>query len=138
MRYETLAKKLARYERTTKGDTTFYLLNGKVVATEKRNIIVMYFYCSRDVIWNHHDVVAVAVAKDFVIVNNYEKTIADVVTVNGLCGAYNTIERMSNRLLKVGISKKLSFEAMESIGTIGHVAEAGVFKFYDYSITITI
>ena len=94
----------------------------------------MYFSCSENVIWNHHNKVAVAVAKDFVFVKDLKKTIADVIVVKGLCGSCNTIERKNNRLLRVKSSNKL----IDEIGTIGYVNKKGVFEFHDGSVTINV
>lgn len=151
MKYETLVKKLARYEQVTNADTTLYLRNGKVVATQKKNVLVMYFQCSPDVIWNHNNIVAVAVAKKFVIVKNYEKIVADVVVVDGLCGACTSIKRTTNRLLEhdweseiLIFKKDLKYFSKDLndrtflIGAIGYTEERGIFKFYDDSIMITV
>lgn len=118
MRYDTLKNLLVRrYSQVTNNETTFYKnRDGKVVATEnqKQNLIVMYVCSDRNTVWNHNDVVAVAIAKEFKLICNGEVNIADVVVINGLCGTYNTIERVLNMCLEVTSSRNVSFDKTES------------------------
>lgn len=103
-----------KYRYVVENGVTYFLNNaGEVVATEntKHNILVMYVYSNRDTVWNHHDTVAVAIAKDFMLVHNYEVHLADVIAMVGLCGAIKTIERTSNMLLEETSSRNLSFDA---------------------------
>lgn len=110
MNFNCIERRLNRwYSQVTENGVTYYLnKDGQTVATKANKLIVMYFFDNK-FIWNHNDVVAVAVAKDFVLTKECQKTIADVVVVNGLCGSTNTIIRKSNQLLRVGTSKQLAF-----------------------------
>lgn len=114
MKYDTLRKLVARnYKQAVKNDVTYFMNKaGEVVATEnaKHNLLVMYVYSNSNIVWNHNNTVAVAIAKDFKLIHNYEVRVADVIVMNGLCGASNTIERTSNMLLKVTSSDSVSFD----------------------------
>lgn len=114
MKYNTLRNLVARkYNQAVENGVTYFMNKaGEVVATEnaKHNLLVMYVYSNRNTVWNHHDTVAVAVAKDFKLIHNYEVSVADVIVMAGLSGAYNTIERTSHMLLKVTSSVDVSFD----------------------------
>ena len=62
----------------------------------------------------HHDIVVVAVAKDFVINNEYQKQKADVIVINGLRWNFSSFERISDRLLKVVLFNNLSINYEDS------------------------
>lgn len=68
----------------------------------------MYVYSDSHTVWNHHDKVAIVVAKDFKILHNYEECVEDVIVMCGLCGGFNTITRTSNMLLEVTSSNDVS------------------------------
>lgn len=125
MNFDCIERRLSRWYSHVEEDGTVYYAdnNGKTVATKTGKLIVMYFACSPDIIWNHRDMVAVAVAKDFVLTNEYQKTVADVVSVMGLCGSYNTFTRIGNQLLILSNSFK------NCIGTLGRVTANGIFYF---------
>ncbi len=101
MNFDCIERRLSRWYSHVEEDGTVYYAdnNGKTVATKTGKLIVMYFACSPDIIWNHRDMVAVAVAKDFVLTNEYQKTVADIVSVMGLCGSHNAFARIGNQLL---------------------------------------
>lgn len=115
MNYKTLINLVARkYNKAIANGVTYFMNNaGEVVATEnaKHNLLVMYVYSNSNTVWNHNDTVAVAVAKDFKLIHNYEVRVADVIAMNGLCGACNTIVRTSNMLLEVTASTGVNFDA---------------------------
>lgn len=115
MKYNTLRNLVARkYNKAVVNGVTYFMNNaGEVVATEnaKHNLLVMYVYSNSNTVWNHNDTVAVAVAKDFKLVHNYEVRVADVIVMDGLCGACNTIKRTSNMLLEVTSSTDVVFDA---------------------------
>lgn len=116
MRYEGIAKRIARkYRAIVDCGTYFYNKAGDVVAYENnhKNLLVMYVK-QNHAIWCHHGIVAVAVAKDFVLTTNYQIQKADVVVINGLCGSRNCINRVSNRFLEVNSSNNFSFEKENS------------------------
>lgn len=114
MKYDTLRKLVARnYKQAVKNNVTYFMNEaGEVVATEnaKHNLLVMYVYSNSNTVWNHNDTVAVAIAKDFKLIHNYEVRVADVIVMNGLCGACNTIKRTSNMLLEAAPSGGVSFD----------------------------
>ena len=114
MKYDILRKLVERnYKQVVKNGVTYFMNNaGEVVATEntKHNFLVMYVYSNSNTVWNHNDTVAVAFAKDFKLVHNYEVRLADVIAMVGLCGANNTLERTSNMLLEVTSSSDVSFD----------------------------
>lgn len=114
MKYKTLRNLVVRkYKSTVKNETTYFMdKSGRIVATEnlKHNLLVMYVYCDSNTINNHNDTVAVAVAKDFKLIHNYEVHVADVMIMTGLCGSFNTIERKSNMLLHESTSIDIDFD----------------------------
>lgn len=77
---------------------------GKIVATIGENIITMYYLTSSDIIWNHHDHVAVSIVKDF-NVNGY---MADVMFIEGLCGTCNDVRLEGNYFLECFYNRELS------------------------------
>lgn len=126
MKYESIAKRVTRrYRAVEENGTYFFNKAGNVVAYENshKNLIVMYVK-QNDAIWCHYGIVAVAIAKDFVLTKEYQTQKADVVVINGLCGACNSIERISNRVLAHECSKDLiidcenSFEVCEPVTII--------------------
>lgn len=119
MNFNCVERRLNRwYSKVTENGVTYYLnKDGQTVATKGNKLIVMYFYDNK-FIWNHNDVVAVAVAKDFVLTKDCQKTIADVVVVNGLCGSTNTIIRKNNQLLSVDSSEQLAFKDDYSVDIV--------------------
>ncbi|MCI9177810.1 MAG: hypothetical protein HFJ28_04480 [Clostridia bacterium] len=112
MKYDVFLKRVSRkYKAVTEnGETFFFNRDGNVVAHEnaRKNLLVMYVHYNK-MIWCHHNIVAVAIAKDFTLLKNYLVEKADVVVVNGLCGACNTIQRTSNMLLETVVHPKLAF-----------------------------
>lgn len=120
MNFNCIERRLNRwYSKVTEKGVTYYLnKDGQTVATKANKLIVMYFFDNK-FIWNHNDVVAVAVAKDFVLTKECRKTIADVVVVNGLCGSTNTIIRKSNQLLSVDSSEQLAFNDDYAVDIVG-------------------
>lgn len=120
MNFNCIERRLNRwYSQVTENGVTYYLnKDGQTVATKANKLIVMYFFDNK-FIWNHNDVVAVAVAKDFVLTKECRKTIADVVVVNGLCGSTNTIIRKSNQLLSVDSSEQLAFNDDYAVDIVG-------------------
>jgi hypothetical protein len=114
MRYDVIKKRISQRYRAVNQNGITYFMNkfGEVVATEnaKHNLLVMYVYSNLNTVWNHHDTVAVAIAKDFKLVHKFEVIVADVIVMNGLCGATNTIQRTSNMLLEVTSATDVSFD----------------------------
>jgi len=132
MRYDGIRKRLLRkYQSIIENGTTYFIdSSNMVVATEndRHNLLVMYV-TARKKLWCHHNTVAIAVAKNFMLINNYEVSYADVVVINGLCGACNTIQRTSNMLLSLNSSLDLDF--MDSFIKTGRrlIGSMGYMKF---------
>lgn len=132
MKYEGLRKRITRkYSHYVKEGVTYYLNKaGEVVATENEthNLLVMYVYSNKNTIFNHNNTVAVAVAKNFKLVKNYVVQIADIITIEGLCGSCNSIVRISDMLLQVTTSANLNFRQQSQrtakIGIMGHMVSA--------------
>lgn len=113
MKYNTVLKLMERnYKKVSENGKTYFMNEfDKVVSinNRKRNLLVLYVYSSDRIVWNHYGIVAVAIAKDFKLINNYEVRVADVIVMQGLCGADNGFERISNTHLEVAVSNYLSF-----------------------------
>ena len=101
MKYESIAKRVARRYRAVEEDGTYFFNEaGDVVAYEndRKNLLTMYVK-GNDAIFSHYGIVAVAIAKDFVLTYEYRTQKADVLVIGGLCGAVNSIKRISNMIL---------------------------------------
>lgn len=101
MKYESIAKRVARRYRAVEKDGTYFFNEaGDVVAYEndRKNLLTMYVK-GNDAIFSHYDIVAVTIAKDFVLTYEYRTQKADVLVIDGLCGAVNSIKRISNMIL---------------------------------------
>lgn len=104
MKYKDFKRALMRKYRSVTEKGVVYFLNDKggVVATEneKQNLIVMYVNCERSFMWSHRDMAAIAVAKRFKIIENYEVKLADVIAVKGLYGLCNTFKTIYDSILE--------------------------------------
>ena len=140
MKYENLEKALnRRYSQTVDGNVTLYWKNGEVVATRQKHVIVLYFNCDSSVICNNTGLVMMAVAKDFTLVDNYRKKVADVIAVNGMEYGYKTIIRRTNRLLQLeSVLKTGKRDVLENIplGAVGTVKTRGSFEMDGFSINL--
>ncbi len=125
MKYKDFKRALMRKYRSVTEKGVVYFLNDKggVVATEneKQNLIVMYVYCEPSVVWNHRNVVAIAVAKKFKILQNYETKLADIIAIKGLCGSCNTIDRKYSLILEETVNWEFWSEK-RVISTMGEMA----------------
>lgn len=112
MKYNTVLKLMERnYKKEIQNGVTYFMNEyDKVVAinNSKRNLLVLYVYSSDRIVWNHHGIVAVAIAKDFKLIHNYEVRVADVIVMRGLCGACNVFERIANTHLELDSANYLS------------------------------
>lgn len=130
MRYGTIRNLVARkYQQVTQNGISYFVNEaGEVVATEnsKKNLLVMYVYSNRHMVWSHHDTVAVAIAKDFKLISNFTTRTADVIVMNGLCGSCTTIERSSNMLMEVTSSCDVRFGTDKNVCKAPYIARKGL------------
>ena len=139
MKYDGIRKRLLRKYRTVSENGTTYFMDSSdmVVATENsnHNLLVMYVSSCKQVRC-HHGIVAIAIAKDFMLIKKYEVSVADVVVMNGLCGVNTTLQRTSNMLLECIASEDICYkgrypsdveqryiEAKKIIGTMGYMED---------------
>ena len=146
--YNFFEKRLEQtYESTNVGDATLYLKNGHVVALKKDNVINMYCQCDPRTIWNHYNIAAVAIIKDFNIVTNLKsKKVADVMVITGLCGAAKGISRVNELLLETSTFNELDLllplvkvslsNDYLSTDTMGQITESSIF-FNDFNFSIS-
>lgn len=83
--------------------------NSRIVGTITQNLIVLYYSCDSNVIWNHKGVVAVAFAKDFILAKGNNVKRADVIFIEGLCGACEDIKVVDDFYIKTTGSSEIRY-----------------------------
>ena len=132
--YKEILQKLKSRYKIIKGHEKDYLINAQnqIVGTITENLIVLFYRCEETIIWNHQNKVALAIAKDFVYGNGEDVKKADVMYIEGLCGAVNDIELTNDFYLEGNfnseiplINSKEEQDNNEELGTIGYVENLG-------------
>lgn len=123
-----------KYTHIVKNGRTYFVDdNYNVVASSDDKSITMYFdfkKCSRE-IWNHNGKVIVTMISDFRV---NDKT-ADVLIVDGLCGAYNDAIVTEDYAFKSGTNYTLRYELGEYSDNLG---SCGKLYCYDHIANINI
>lgn len=141
-KFEQVANYLtSRYHKEidVSSDTTYYWDKGGIVAYQKGNLIGMYFSCYPDVIWNHENLVKVAIIKDLRIIEHhygdiYKEKTADVVIVTGYCGANSAFTVFDNSVVN-GVANHRMHGKEKAIGI---TISRGHFKILDGNIEIKV
>lgn len=129
--YKEILKKLKSKYQIVQGQEKSYLLNEQkqIIGTITDKLIVLFYKCEETIIWNHQNKVALAIAKDFVYGNGEDIKKADVMYIEGLCGATNDINVTNDFYLETEFNLELPSIAskeqedpnLEELGTIGYV-----------------
>ena len=138
-KFEQMARLLTQYEQKVGDDgTIYYLRQDGCVGYRRNNLIVLYFQCHKDVIWNHWNLVKVGIAKDFQLVkwhkNGYKEKKVEIVVVKGFCGAANALDNVNNNYIKSSVAHDI----FEKEVAIGNTTEKGHFEAYDGSFEIIV
>lgn len=109
--FDFIVKRMSRkYEKIEDKGITYFLKDGKAVATKEGNLLNLYFDAEANVVWNHYERVVVSIAKNFKIVTNMEVKRAEVIAIKGLCGVHNSIKLVKNMYLDESQNFKLTLK----------------------------
>lgn len=137
-KFEKLEKYLSRYTKIKENGKIYYLLNNKIIGYKQNNLIVLYFECNPEVIWNHNDLVKVGFIKDFQLVkfngSTYIEKKADVIIVKGYCGTSNGFNTYKN----IYAYEKTDNNIIEKEHAIGKVIKKGHFVTFDEKLDILV
>lgn len=145
---EVILQRLYREVEDKKENITYYFRRKRLVASKHKNgTINMYFAAEPNEIWNHNGYALVTIAQNFRIVNHINITEHDVITVRGMIGTINRLQKLENSLLTECFDHSVvSFPWYKSeddflIGSIGEaIREKGniVLSFSDVPIHIIV
>lgn len=124
--YDEMLKEILKNYQIIEGNEKNYIVNSNdnIVGTLTENLIVLFYICNKEKIWNHKNMAAVAIAKDFVLATNNQIKKADVMYISGLCGACNDIQLIDNYYIEDYPNYELNFlEQDYQLGYFGIVAK---------------
>ena len=124
--YNEMLKEVLKNHKIIEGNEKYYIVNNSnhIVGTLTENLIVLFYICNKAKIWNHKNMAAVAIAKDFILGTNSEVKKVDIMYIRGLCGSCNDIQSIDDYYIETFTNHELiNLEQNYQLGYFGIIAK---------------